>query len=74
MDDINWSKSHEDIANGLINDEFIFQLPFAGTNFSVQLLFNIFEPWQPPDLIFKDLRFTNYVVQKTDLDKYVSYI
>ncbi|XP_042871307.1 BRISC and BRCA1-A complex member 2-like [Penaeus japonicus] len=51
------SENGEATFNGKPSDELLVTMPFAGTSFTVRLLFYLQEPWMPPDISFSDLQF-----------------
>lgn len=55
---------------GTKSEELVVTLPYAGTNFTVKLYFNLHEPWIPPDMNFSDSRFMKKISVK-DLEETV---
>lgn len=51
------SENGEATFNGKPSDELLVTMPFAGTSFTVRLLFYLQEPWMPPDISFSDIQF-----------------
>ncbi|XP_047476306.1 BRISC and BRCA1-A complex member 2-like isoform X2 [Penaeus chinensis] len=51
------SENGEATFNGKPSDELLVTMPFAGTSFTVRLLFYLQEPWMPPDISFSDIHF-----------------
>ncbi|CAL4073658.1 unnamed protein product [Meganyctiphanes norvegica] len=64
-----WESSQENHRVESLNvtkssEEIVFKLPFAGTMFTIKLLFHLHEPWMPPDMNFSDQHFFSYITPK----------
>ena len=57
----------------LSGEELIIKLPYAGSSLTIRLLFDLYEPWLAPDLIFSDQSFMENILLK-DLEEQVSFI
>ncbi|XP_037779867.1 BRISC and BRCA1-A complex member 2-like [Penaeus monodon] len=55
------SENAEATFNGKPSDELLVTMPFAGTSFTVRLLFYLQEPWMPPDISFSDIHFLSRI-------------
>ncbi|XP_071525750.1 BRISC and BRCA1-A complex member 2-like [Panulirus ornatus] len=60
----------ETVCEGRPGDELLIKVPFAGTNFTIRLLFYLQEPWMPPDMTFSDIQFLSSISSK-DLEEQV---
>ncbi|RXG72236.1 BRCA1-A complex subunit BRE [Armadillidium vulgare] len=71
---LKWKETNEVNAQSIDDiskyEEIDITLPYAGTNFSIRLLFNLYEPWVPPDMMFSDSKFMKKISVE-DLEKMV---